>query len=164
MAPDPSAPAVGGQPVFPTEDCIFRALAKICETISREGDLSACSTRQLYVLFNKVFASAVAVVDRGDIVRISSRSFPDRCFWKVQGASQTTYHCYGGVCTCEAFSKSVVGRKQHPLCKHLLAVHLAEALRLVPGEELADEFWAEELLQNSIWSVSQVLDSLSRPQ
>lgn len=58
-----------------------------------------------------------------------------RNFWKVLGSKDNEYLCFKSYCTCPSFQqtvKSVIPDSSNRLiCKHLIALRLARALKLV---------------------------------
>jgi predicted nucleic acid-binding Zn finger protein len=143
--PDPSG--VGMRLVDATLDTV-------CARIASEGEISDASLSQLRLVFDKLFTSAVDLVDHARITRVTpmaGASGPKgRAFWKVESTSKQTYHCFHGYCSCQAYAFRASHATEHALiCKHQLAVRLVEALGTERFNEqrLPDEIWGVELLR-----------------
>lgn len=72
--------------------------------------------------------SALQLVDKLAVTRIESPS--GRQLYQVIGASGTVYNCFQDLkfCACPAYNFSVLRKEDHLICKHVLAIHLSEAM------------------------------------
>ena len=68
-----------------------------------------------------------------------------RTAYIVKGNSRNTYLCLKAenFCSCLSFQYTVLIRRDSVLCKHLLAVHVAEAVGRTVVQEVSDEDLAE---------------------
>lgn len=129
------------------------ALDTICARARHDGALTDESLKQLNILFDRSLVSALDLVDHATITRIALASSPSRVFWKVQSTSSNVYHCFSRYCSCQSFGYKVISQGEHLLCKHQLAVRLAEALGVQREQTLADDVWGVELLRGcgEVW-------------
>ncbi|KAG8468849.1 hypothetical protein KFE25_007367 [Diacronema lutheri] len=118
----------------------------LCARARREGTLSDATLRDLHVLFDKTLQSAVDLLDFATITRLSPRGAEGRAFWKVQSTSGSVYHCFSGYCSCQAFA-FLVAHTSQSLCKHQLAVRLADTTGRFARQELDADMWGVELLR-----------------
>jgi len=68
-----------------------------------------------------------------------------RSFYQVEGSSAFAYSCTRQYCSCPAFFKSVIIRREALYCKHQLAARLSEALAKVAVIEMTDLDWVYAL-------------------
>lgn len=131
------------------EGLVAGFLDAVCERIVADGELSDDGVRQLNIFFEKTWASAAELLDHATITRITPKCTTDtRVFWKVHSTSGSTYHCFAGYCSCHAFANCIThSQGQHLICKHLLAVRLAEAMGKHASQELDDDVWGVEMLR-----------------
>jgi predicted nucleic acid-binding Zn finger protein len=136
----------------PTDHCealTAGILDAICKRAQQEGALSDTSLLQLNCLYDKMLASALDLVDHATITKLTLRSSEEsRAFWKVQSTSGHVYHCFSGYCNCQAFAFRLSHAAEHSLlCKHQLAIRLAEPIGAFKTQQLDDEVWGVELLR-----------------
>ena len=70
-----------------------------------------------------------------------------RTLWRVAGHADNTYTCLRNYCSCKSFVETNKNRSELELCKHLLAVRIAQALAIYNEMKLADEALVEMLAQ-----------------
>ncbi|GHJ85666.1 hypothetical protein NliqN6_2068 [Naganishia liquefaciens] len=116
--------------------------ARIIESILRElEDLAQSSSKsdadavllKLYHVFGTMLASALQLVDKGSVARISLPG--NRHIYQVSSTSGAPYTVLPAslaegrpYCPCVAFMQSVLLASEQLMCKHILAARLAMAL------------------------------------
>ncbi|CAH1802235.1 unnamed protein product [Owenia fusiformis] len=84
----------------------------------------------LNFVFKSPLLPALDLVERRCVTMVTSPS--GRCVYQVVGSSGTPYTCLLSCdyCGCPAYKFSVIKRGDHIMCKHILAVHLSDAMGL----------------------------------
>ena len=84
-----------------------------------------------------------------------------RWVYQVTGSSGTPYVClpHSVFCQCMAFKYAVLKRREHPICKHVLASRLATEMKLVEEKTVSDEYLAD-ILANMEWHSTDTLLTL----
>lgn len=87
--------------------------------------------------------SALDILDKSAVELHTTPS--GRTAYIVRGTSRNTYLCLKAenFCSCLSFQYTVLNRRDSVMCKHLLAVHVAEAIRGAVVKEVSDEDLAE---------------------
>ena len=86
---------------------------------------------------------ALDILDKGGVELHISPS--GRTAYIVRGSSRNTYLCLKAerFCSCLSFQYTVLNKHDSVMCKHLLAVHVAEAIGSAVIQEVSDEDLAE---------------------
>ena len=104
------------------------ALGEVFQDIRKSKELSDLSLKVIINICGDLSVSALAIIDNKGITRVSSPS--GRSVFQVTGSNNNIYTCLKDelYCNCMSFENSVILRRSHAFCKHLLAVHIASAL------------------------------------
>ena len=98
----------------------------------------------LHYLCPSAAAGAAEILDKKTVTRVVAKQ-SGREFYVVEGNTRgKTHTCLPGFCTCTSFCISVASKPEALVCKHELAVLLADALGLTLQRELEDVDWARE--------------------
>uniref|UniRef100_K1PKP6 Zinc finger SWIM domain-containing protein 7 n=1 Tax=Magallana gigas TaxID=29159 RepID=K1PKP6_MAGGI len=107
---------------------------------SSEFPLYAClySVDRLNFVFQAPLLPALDIIDNRNVMTISCPS--GRKVYQVIGTSGTPYICLpsGSYCSCPAYRYSVLLKDDHLMCKHVLAIKLAEAMDLSKSQQVTD--------------------------
>ena len=105
----------------------------------------------LYQLCPEALAGAADILDNKSVTRVVARE-SRREFFVVEGSSRNKPHtCVPGFCTCMSYCQTVVHKPEALVCKHELAVLLADALGYALVRELDDAAWSSEyILKTSV--------------
>ncbi len=91
---------------------------------------------------DKLVEAALDILDRGsNAIRKVRGSSSKRCVWRLIGSTGSTYICCQNFCPCMQFMQQ---NKLSPfpslhLCKHLVAIRLAEVLNQCNEQIITDE-------------------------
>jgi predicted nucleic acid-binding Zn finger protein len=100
----------------------------------------------LHYLCPDAAAGAAKILDEKSVTRVVASS-SGREYFLVEGNGRTKAHtCVAGFCTCKSYCMSVASRPDLVVCKHELAVMLADALGLTLRQELDDGEWTAQYL------------------
>ncbi|XP_032823652.1 zinc finger SWIM domain-containing protein 7 isoform X1 [Petromyzon marinus] len=121
-------------------------LAEIHRSFQTEGKVSDDLLSGLSFVFGTVALQALDLTDRRNVSHITTPS--GRTAYQVVGSSGRTYTCLAPclTCPCPAFLYSVLKRSETLLCKHLLAVHLSQAMGLCSDVAMSDQELSRMLL------------------
>mmetsp|Transcript_71722 Transcript_71722/g.140887 ORF Transcript_71722/g.140887 Transcript_71722/m.140887 type:complete len:156 (-) Transcript_71722:358-825(-) len=72
-----------------------------------------------------------------------------RKFWKVRGSQDREYTCLRSFCSCQSYLIQTKQATTDVICKHLLAIKIADMMGLVEKEEVTDEKFVELMCQES---------------
>ncbi|XP_023688916.1 zinc finger SWIM domain-containing protein 7 isoform X1 [Paramormyrops kingsleyae] len=99
----------------------------------------------LKFLFGSLALQALDLVDQCSVTCLSSPS--GRKVFQVLGGSGKLYSCLASChyCPCPAFAFSVLRKNNSLLCKHILAVHLCQAMGLTQQESVSDRQMSDVL-------------------
>ena len=98
----------------------------------------------LHQLCPEALAGAAEILDTKDVTQFTARE-SGRRYHIVDGHNKgQTHTVIPGFCTCMSFCTSVASRPQTLVCKHELAVMLADSLGLTLRRELDDAEWAAQ--------------------
>uniref|UniRef100_A0A3Q3FMM7 Zinc finger, SWIM-type containing 7 n=1 Tax=Labrus bergylta TaxID=56723 RepID=A0A3Q3FMM7_9LABR len=120
----------------PVAEQLFRDIQKaFLETMI---SLSLTSVRLKFV-FGPCALQALDLVDQRSVTCVSSPS--GREAFQVIGGSGRCYTCFSSChyCPCPAFAYTVLRRNEGPLCKHILAVYLSQAMGVTQQESVSDQ-------------------------
>uniref|UniRef100_A0A3B3Q6Q1 Zinc finger, SWIM-type containing 7 n=1 Tax=Paramormyrops kingsleyae TaxID=1676925 RepID=A0A3B3Q6Q1_9TELE len=100
---------------------------------------------RLKFLFGSLALQALDLVDQCSVTCLSSPS--GRKVFQVLGGSGKLYSCLASChyCPCPAFAFSVLRKNNSLLCKHILAVHLCQAMGLTQQESVSDRQMSDVL-------------------
>ena len=130
------------------EGLVESAIYKILESVKtkrlkgekriRDEDLLA-----LKLLCGPNLLPALDIVDKSGVELHTCPS--GRTTYVVKGSSRNTYVCLrtANFCSCLSFQYTVLMRRDSVMCKHLLAVCVAEAIGSAVEQEVSDEDMAE---------------------
>lgn len=90
-------------------------------------------------MFQAPLLPALDLVDQRNVSLITSPS--GRSIYQVIGSSGTPYTCFttSHYCSCPAYKYAVLLKDDHVMCKHVLAIKLAQAMKLCKMLEVTDE-------------------------
>ncbi|KAI9514041.1 Zinc finger SWIM domain-containing protein 7 [Dissostichus eleginoides] len=93
----------------------------------------------LKFVFGPCALQALDLVDQHSVTCLSSPS--GRKAFQVIGGSGRLYTCFVSChyCPCPAFAYAVLRRNEGPLCKHILAVYLCQAMAVTQQESVSDQ-------------------------
>lgn len=93
---------------------------------------------RLKFVFGPCALQALDLVDQHSVTCLSSPS--GRKAFQVIGGSGRLYTCFVSChyCPCPAFAYTVLRRNEGPLCKHILAVYLCQAMAVTQQESVSD--------------------------
>ncbi|CAH3185891.1 unnamed protein product [Porites evermanni] len=105
----------------------------------QHGHLTDELLSALQCVFHQPLLYALDLVDQRNITRLTTPS--GRILHQVTGSSNQVYNCLisGDFCTCPSYTFTVLVKMEALMCKHLLAVHLAEALGESKKQDISDE-------------------------
>ncbi|CAM9186140.1 unnamed protein product [Ectocarpus sp. 4 AP-2014] len=120
-------------------DATAAAAAAVAAAVAAAAVPAAAQAEILKVLDFLFCSDRPLVLDKSRVVKVVARN-TGRSVWLVQGSRGAPYLCLKEYCSCRSFQELVRRGAPHPvLCKHLLAVRLAPALRLSISEEVDDD-------------------------
>lgn len=113
-------------------------LTEVNSVYSKTGKLSDELLSALNFVFQAPLLPALDIVDNRNVTTISCPS--GRKVYQVIGTSGTPYICLpsGSYCSCPAYRYSVLLKDDHLMCKHVLAIKLAEAMDLSKSQQVTD--------------------------
>jgi len=120
----------------------LQALQAVVSAIKNEGAVSDRNCRLLYFLAQEALIGASEILDNKQVKRIEATS-SGRSFFLVASSSRKPHLSIPGFCSCAAFRHKVASHAELLVCKHELAVMLAEALGMSVKEQIDDEQWAQ---------------------
>ncbi|XP_068748825.1 zinc finger SWIM domain-containing protein 7-like [Montipora capricornis] len=108
----------------------------------QHGQLTDELLSALHFVFHQPLLHALDLVDQKKVTKLTSTS--GRVLYQVEGSSNRVYNCLitGEFCTCPSYTYTVLVKTESLMCKHLLAVHLAEALGECTNKAIRDEEFA----------------------
>lgn len=102
----------------------------------------------LQTLCPEALPGAAEILDTKTVTRVVAAP-SGREYFLVDGTGKSTAHtCLPGFCTCMSYSQSVAVEHRQLVCKHELAVLLANALDKCFARELSDAEWSSQLALN----------------
>lgn len=119
-------------------------------------ELKNCSIKQcgidkellssLNCMFSSTLPSALQIVDQKCVTCLLGSN--GRMFYKVKGSSGISYLVLSSAfyCTCQSFLYTVLKKKSTLICKHILAVHIAQALNSTETVHLDEKNFSLQLL------------------
>lgn len=105
----------------------------------QHGHLTDELLSALHFVFHQPLLHALDLVDQKNVTKLTTPS--GRVLYQVLGSSNHIYNCLitGDFCTCPSYTFTVLVKMESLMCKHLLAVHLAEALGECRNRAISDE-------------------------
>ena len=92
----------------------------------------------------EALAGAADILDNKSLTRVVAKE-SRREFFVVDGNGRNKSHtCVPGFCTCMSYCLNVVSKPDALVCKHELAVLLADSLGLALTRELAEAEWSTQ--------------------
>ncbi|XP_067119379.1 zinc finger SWIM domain-containing protein 7-like [Centruroides vittatus] len=119
---------------------VIKELLKQVETTYKEHNkLTDELLSQLNFIFKTPLLSALDLIDRQKVTRISTPS--KRELFQVIGSSGLLYLCFqsSNYCSCLAYRYSVLRKEEYPMCKHVLAARLSQAMGLCKEVQYLDK-------------------------
>ncbi|KAK5859072.1 hypothetical protein PBY51_003163 [Eleginops maclovinus] len=115
---------------------LFRDIQKAYQETSQIPDDLLIA---LKFVFGPCALQALNLVDQHSVTCLSSSS--GRKAFQVIGGSGRLYTCFVSChyCPCPAFAYTVLRRNEGPLCKHILAVYLCQAMAVTQEESVSDQ-------------------------
>lgn len=116
----------------------------------KHGHLTDEVLSALHFVFHQPLLDALDLIDRKNITKLTTPS--GRVLYQVLGSSNTLYTCLitGDYCTCPSYTFTVLVKMESLMCKHLLAVHLAEALGECKNQIITDEDFVAYVCYDSV--------------
>ncbi|KAK3779181.1 hypothetical protein RRG08_012444 [Elysia crispata] len=110
------------------EDTADQLIGEVKRSYSVNKQLSDDLLNTLSFFFQSPLLPALELIEKSSVYHVTSPS--GRSLYQVIGASGTPYTCFPGLkyCSCPAYQFSVLRKDTHMLCKHVLALRLAEAM------------------------------------
>ncbi|GAB6028684.1 Zinc finger SWIM domain-containing protein 7 [Chamberlinius hualienensis] len=122
------------------DNLIEQLLKEVHNSMLKEKKIPEELMKSLWAVFQKPLMEALNIVDRRAITRVSS---PDgrTVFQITSNLGGISYTCYPttNYCSCLAFRFSVLKYDEYPMCKHVLAARLADAMDLCDERICTDE-------------------------
>ncbi|KAK5888040.1 hypothetical protein CesoFtcFv8_016582 [Champsocephalus esox] len=114
---------------------LFRDIQKAYQETSQIPDDLLIA---LKFVFGPCALQALDLVDQHSVTCLSSPS--GRKAFQVMGGSGHLYTCFVSChyCPCPAFAYTVLRRNEGPLCKHIMAVYLCQAMAVTQQESVSD--------------------------
>ncbi|XP_061197028.1 zinc finger SWIM domain-containing protein 7-like [Saccostrea echinata] len=114
-------------------------LSEVNTVYSKTGKLSDELLSALNFVFQAPLLPALDIIDHRNVTTISCPS--GRKVYQVLGTSGTPYICLlsSTYCSCPAYRYSVLLKDDHIMCKHVLAIKLAEAMNLSKSQQVSDQ-------------------------
>ncbi len=125
-------------------------LLEVRRETQENGHISDDLMAALHFLFHQTLPQALDLVDRKHVSHCVCPS--GRELYRVQGSGQRTYTCLvsSNYCSCPSFVYTVLVREDSLMCKHMLAMQLAQAMAAAQEVAVSDEEFAE-LLGSNAW-------------
>ena len=122
---------------------VLKSVKKRCS--DGERTINSDDLLALNNLCGQMVLQALDLVDKSSIKLSSCPS--GRKVYEVLGSSKSTYVCLttSNFCSCLSFQYSVLMRGDSLMCKHLLAVHIADAVGMVTQQTVSDQDMSEML-------------------
>lgn len=98
---------------------------------------------QLHFFCPEAINGAAKILDNRQILRCVARD-SRREFYAVDAKAKSSHCVIPGFCTCHAFCYMVAAKPESILCKHELAVRLADAVGQLHTTELVDDEWTKQ--------------------
>jgi len=123
-------------------------LKSVCANVRRDADADAPLWSESWSALHHLCGQstldgAAEILDRKMVTRLVARR-SRREYFLVEGNGRGKSHtCVPGFCTCKSFCLSVAAKPDLLVCKHELAVLLAEPLGKLHNNELEDDEWAK---------------------
>lgn len=110
----------------------------------------------LSILCPEALAGAAEILDQKSIVQCIARD-SRRVFHSVEsaGGREKPHTCIPGFCTCKFYSINIASKPDALVCKHELAILLADALGLSLQREVDDAAWSEEFSRATALAMAQ---------
>jgi len=104
----------------------------------------------LHFVFHQPLLHALDLIDQKNVIKLTTPS--GRSLYQVVGSSNQVYNCLitGEFCTCPSYTFTVLVKMESLMCKHLLAVHLAEALGECRNRDISDEDFVAYMCYDSV--------------
>ena len=131
-------------------DSLLQLLRSVCADMRRSSDTDTaewCEAWQaLQCLCPDTLQNAAEILDHKTITRVVARE-SGREFFAVEANGRNTHPhtCLPGFCTCMSYCQNVASKPDQLVCKHELAVMLAQALGKTLTQTLDDAEWASKL-------------------
>ncbi|XP_031166813.1 zinc finger SWIM domain-containing protein 7 isoform X1 [Sander lucioperca] len=115
---------------------LFRDIKKTYQETSQIPDDLLIA---LKFVFGPCALQALDLVDQHSVTCLLSPT--GRKAFQVMGASGRLYTCFVSChyCPCPAFAYTVLRRNEGPLCKHILAIYLCQAMGGTQQESVSDQ-------------------------
>lgn len=120
-------------------ELITQIFADLKREFSEKKSISRLTFAELESVFQGQLQSALALVDRKRVKRITCPR--GRVVYQVEGDTRETYTCLPSsyFCCCYSYLHQVIRNQEIPMCKHVLATRLAEALGVCEEVQCSDE-------------------------
>ncbi|KAL9981974.1 hypothetical protein ACROYT_G010750 [Oculina patagonica] len=121
----------------------------------KHGHLTDEILSALHFVFHQPLLHALDLVDQKNITKLTTPS--GRVLYQVVGSSNQLYNCLitGDFCTCPSYTFTVLVKMESLMCKHLLAIHLAEALGECRNRTITDEDFVAYMCYGSVTNNSK---------
>ncbi|XP_013411947.1 zinc finger SWIM domain-containing protein 7-like [Lingula anatina] len=116
---------------------------QLFEEVKRGYQIHQHLTDDILSALNFVFQApllpSLDLIDHGKITHLVSPS--GRSVYQVTGTTGVPYCCLASsdYCSCPAYTFSVLKRGDTIMCKHVLAIHLSEAMGLCKKQEVSNK-------------------------
>lgn len=119
----------------------------------QHGHLTDEVLSALHFIFHQPLLHALDLVDQKNVTKLTTPS--GRVLYQVVGSSNQVYNCLtsGDFCTCPSYTFTVLVKMESLMCKHLLAIHLAEALGECRRKAISDEDFVAYMCYDSVGGV-----------
>uniref|UniRef100_A0A7S3AY48 SWIM-type domain-containing protein n=1 Tax=Haptolina ericina TaxID=156174 RepID=A0A7S3AY48_9EUKA len=118
-------------------------LETILKDIRQRRQLSPERVVELQFLCPDAFNGAAEILDHRPIMRCIARE-SRREFYTIDAKAKRSNCMVPGFCTCGSFCFHVAAKPEMLLCKHELAVRIADAVGLLQITEVDDQEWARK--------------------
>jgi len=136
--------AIVSEPAFhPFKSDLMTVANKLFQQLREIGKFTDEIAVQLEFLFDQSFVAALDLLDRDLVTKINAQP-SGRSFFQVESqskSSEANYNCIQNFCSCYSFN-ILINKEESIMCKHQLAVKLAEALGKNKTKDITDSEYA----------------------
>lgn len=115
---------------------LFREVARVYAETKTLPEETLCALSFMFP--GNAIVMALSLVEKRHVTYLRAPS--GRGAYQVTGSTGTPYVCLAssGYCGCHSYRFGVLRRGTHAMCKHVMAVRLAEAMGLVEMRDVTD--------------------------
>ncbi|XP_064460356.1 zinc finger SWIM domain-containing protein 7-like [Ornithodoros turicata] len=120
-------------------ELISQILSDLKREFREKKSISRTTFGELESVFHGQLQSALAIIDRRRVKKVTCTK--GRVVFQIVGATREVYTCLptSNFCCCYSYLHQVIRKQEVPMCKHVLAARLAEALGIYDSVQCSDE-------------------------